>query len=153
MTSIFDNEFIPAEKSDAMYSYKKERGYFPGVITSGQLIIGIENRQGNSNVKFEQVKSRTKSTSMLHGKLSHGCRIKAQQEISVGSVDTQCGCLRIMVRYLHYELFSAFIFQSVAVVVMVFAVVVVILSLFVPRPYCRFVCPTGNLFKFAQNTK
>ena len=24
----FDNEFIPAEKSDALYSYKKKRGYF-----------------------------------------------------------------------------------------------------------------------------
>ena len=51
----FDNEFIPAEKEDALYSYKKERGYFPGVMTSGPLILGIENRQGNSNVKFEQV--------------------------------------------------------------------------------------------------
>jgi hypothetical protein len=51
----FDNEFIPTEKSDALYSYKKKRGYFPGVMTSGPLIIGIENRQGNSNVKFEQV--------------------------------------------------------------------------------------------------
>ena len=26
----FDNEFIPTEKSDALYSYKKKRGYFPG---------------------------------------------------------------------------------------------------------------------------
>ena len=51
----FDNEFIPAEKSDALYSYKKKRGYFPGVMTTGPLVIGIENRQGNSNVKFEQV--------------------------------------------------------------------------------------------------
>jgi uncharacterized protein with FMN-binding domain len=55
--------------------------------------------------------------------------------------------------WMNYELFSAFIFQSAAVVVMVFAVIVVILSLFVPRPYCRFICPTGSLFKFAQNTK
>lgn len=51
----FDNEFIPAEKSDALYSYKNKRGYFPGVMTAGPLVIGIENRQGNSNVKFEQV--------------------------------------------------------------------------------------------------
>lgn len=51
----FDNEFIPAEKKDALYSYKKKRGYFPGVMTSGPLVVGIENRQGNSNVKFEQV--------------------------------------------------------------------------------------------------
>lgn len=46
-----------------------------------------------------------------------------------------------------YELFTAFIFQSANVVVIVLAVVFVLLSVFVPRPYCRFVCPTGSLFK------
>jgi hypothetical protein len=56
----FDNEFIPAEKRDALYSYKKKRGYFSGVMTSGPLLIGIENRQGNSNVKFEQVEELTR---------------------------------------------------------------------------------------------
>lgn len=40
----FDNEFIPTEKNDALFSYKKQRGYFPGVATVGPLIIGIENR-------------------------------------------------------------------------------------------------------------
>lgn len=46
-----------------------------------------------------------------------------------------------------YELFTAFIFQSASVVVIVLAIVFVLLSVFVPRPYCRFVCPTGTLFK------
>ncbi len=69
----FDNEFIPAEKSDALYSYKKERGYFPGVITSGPLIIGIENRQGNSNVKFEQVEELTR---MIDNMEAHGMNIR-----------------------------------------------------------------------------
>lgn len=46
-----------------------------------------------------------------------------------------------------YELFTAFVVQSAGVVVVVLAVVVVVLSVFVPRPYCRFVCPTGSLFK------
>lgn len=46
-----------------------------------------------------------------------------------------------------YELFTAFIWQSASVVVIVIAIVFVILSVFVPRPYCRFVCPTGTLFK------
>ena len=59
----FDNEFIPAEKSDALYSYKKKRDYFLGVMTSGPLIIGLENRQGNSNEKFGQAEglSRTRN--------------------------------------------------------------------------------------------
>lgn len=46
-----------------------------------------------------------------------------------------------------YELFTAFIWQSASVVVIVLAVIFVLLSVFVPRPYCRFVCPTGSVFK------
>lgn len=46
-----------------------------------------------------------------------------------------------------YELFTAFIFKSASVVVIVLAVVFVVLAVFVPRPYCRFVCPTGTLLK------
>ena len=33
----FDNEFIPAGKSDALYSYKKKRGYFPGIDMKSRL--------------------------------------------------------------------------------------------------------------------
>lgn len=46
-----------------------------------------------------------------------------------------------------YELFTAFIFQSASIVVIILAIVFVVLSVFVPRPYCRFVCPTGSVFK------
>lgn len=49
--------------------------------------------------------------------------------------------------WMDYELFTAFIFNSASVVVIVLAVVFVLLSIFVPRPYCRFVCPTGTIFK------
>lgn len=49
--------------------------------------------------------------------------------------------------WMDYELFTAFIFQSASVVVIVLAVLFVLLSVFVPRPYCRFVCPTGTMFK------
>lgn len=50
----FDHEFIPTEKYDTKFSYKKERGYFPGVATIGDKIVGIENRDGNTNVRFHQ---------------------------------------------------------------------------------------------------
>ena len=50
----FDHQFIPTEKYDTVYSYKKERGYFPGVATIGNMIVGIENRDGNANVCFCQ---------------------------------------------------------------------------------------------------
>ena len=69
----FDNEFIPAEKSDALCSYKNKRGYFPGVMTSGPLVIGIENRQGNSNVKLEQVEELTR---MLDNIEAHGLYVR-----------------------------------------------------------------------------
>lgn len=56
----FDHKFIGAEKYDAKFSYKGERGYMPGVSvltdpdTGDDAIIGVENRDGNTNVKFHQ---------------------------------------------------------------------------------------------------
>lgn len=50
----FDHLFIPTQKYDAVYSYKKERGYFPGVATIGGMIVGLENRDANTNVRFHQ---------------------------------------------------------------------------------------------------
>ena len=52
-----------------------------------------------------------------------------------------------------YELFSAFMFNQAPVALMIVAGLFAILSAFVPRPYCRFVCPTGSIIKFSQNTK
>ena len=52
-----------------------------------------------------------------------------------------------------YEPFSAFIFQSASWVVIVLAMVFVLLSFIVTRPYCRFVCPMGTLFKLSQASK
>ncbi len=59
----------------------------------------------------------------------------------------------IWIKWMDYELFTAFIFQSASVAVTVLAAMFIILSAFVPRPYCRFVCPTGTLFKLSQNQK
>lgn len=69
----YDNEFTPAEKKDAVFSYKKRRGYFPGVMTCGPLILGIENRQGNSNVKFGQVEAILK---MMENLREHGLGVR-----------------------------------------------------------------------------
>lgn len=46
------HQFIPADKKDSKYSYKKAKGYSPGVATVGGLIVGVENRDGNANVRF-----------------------------------------------------------------------------------------------------
>ncbi len=49
--------------------------------------------------------------------------------------------------WMDYELFTAFLVGSASVGVLVAAVAVLVISVFVPRPYCRFVCPTGALMK------
>ena len=50
----FDHQFIEMEKYDAKMTYKKFTGYSPGVAVIGDLIMGIENRDGNANVRFHQ---------------------------------------------------------------------------------------------------
>ncbi len=50
----FDHQFIETEKYDAQMTYKHFRGYGSGIATIGNLIVGIENRDGNTNVRFHQ---------------------------------------------------------------------------------------------------
>lgn len=49
--------------------------------------------------------------------------------------------------WMDYELFTAFLYTSASVWVIVLAVLFLVLSVWVPRPYCRFVCPTGSLLR------
>ena len=50
----FDHRFIATEKNDAKPTYKKFTGYSPGIAVIGDHIVGIENRDGNANVRFHQ---------------------------------------------------------------------------------------------------
>ena len=50
----FDHQFIETEKLDAKVTYKKFTGYRPGVAVIGDVIVGIENSDGNTNVRFCQ---------------------------------------------------------------------------------------------------
>ena len=50
----FDHQFIETGKYDAKPTYKKFTGYSPGVAVVGDSIVGIENRDGNANVRFCQ---------------------------------------------------------------------------------------------------
>ena len=52
--------------------------------------------------------------------------------------------------WVDYELFTAFIYSSASVWVIVLAGLFLVLSVWVPRPYCRFVCPTGALVKSVE---
>lgn len=47
--------------------------------------------------------------------------------------------------WMDYELFTAFLYTSASAWVIAFALLFIVLSVWVPRPYCRYVCPTGYL--------
>ncbi len=61
----FDHQFIPTEKYDATRSYKKERGYFPAVASIENTPVYIENRNGNCQVKFNQLDTLKRVFSLL----------------------------------------------------------------------------------------
>jgi hypothetical protein len=50
----YDNQIIENSNYDAKTTYKKNKGYLPGIATIGEKIVYIENRDGNANVKVEQ---------------------------------------------------------------------------------------------------
>ncbi len=52
-----------------------------------------------------------------------------------------------------WELFGAFAWAAVPPLVVAFALAFVALSAFVPRAYCRFVCPTGTLLRLAESNQ
>ncbi len=52
-----------------------------------------------------------------------------------------------------YELFSAFVVKSASLGILIAAGAFLVLSLFVHRPYCRFICPTGAVITVMQRTK
>lgn len=49
---------------------------------------------------------------------------------------------------LDYEPFTAFIFNNASVAVFIIAGLSLITAIFIPRPWCRFVCPAGQILKW-----
>ena len=54
--------------------------------------------------------------------------------------------------WMGYEPFAAFFFTDASAVTLGIAGAFLVISLFIQRPYCRFVCPTGSLFKYAEGS-
>lgn len=52
VTLDFHHQAIDTEKYDTQYTYKKFKGYFPDITFVGGLIVSVENRDGNVNVRF-----------------------------------------------------------------------------------------------------
>ena len=77
----FDHQFIETEKYDAKPTYKKFLGYSPGVAVINDMIVGIENRDGNTNVRFNQKKKLWKESSSdwrlrnIYFSCPHGLRL------------------------------------------------------------------------------
>lgn len=59
----------------------------------------------------------------------------------------------IAVEWIDYEIFTAFIVQSASWTMIGIGLAFVVLSLFVPRPFCRFVCPTGTLLRLDTGSR
>lgn len=55
--------------------------------------------------------------------------------------------------WMGYEVFAAFFILEAGPVVLGIAGGFLLLSFFVARPYCRFLCPTGSLFKFSEGRR
>ncbi len=51
------------------------------------------------------------------------------------------------VSWIDFEVFTAFIVQSASWIILAVGGLFILLSLFISRPFCRFVCPTGSLLK------
>ena len=64
----FDHEFLEAEKYDAKMTYKHFLGYSLGVAVINNMIVGIENRDGNANVRFHQQDTLERIYTRLEGK-------------------------------------------------------------------------------------
>lgn len=65
----FDHQFTGGDKYDAKWSYKGGYGYFPGIATVGNLVVGVENRDGNAPVKFLQ----DATLGRIFSRLTYGC--------------------------------------------------------------------------------
>lgn len=56
----------------------------------------------------------------------------------------------VFVKWMDWELFQAFLFESAPITIIIVTAVMIALSIIVPRPYCRFICPTGTLFRISE---
>ena len=57
--------------------------------------------------------------------------------------------LKVVEDFTVFEPFSAFKFEAAALPSLIIAALFLIISLFVNRPWCRFLCPTGTLLSMS----
>ncbi len=74
---------LATEKYDSKRSYKKADGNFPGIASINNCPVYIENRNGNSNVKYKQDETLKRSYSLLN---EFGIQVK-HSRMDCGSFD------------------------------------------------------------------
>tara|TARA_B110000238_G_C16102327_1_gene428752 strand:+ start:256 stop:591 length:336 start_codon:yes stop_codon:yes gene_type:complete len=81
----YDNQIIKNSNYDAKTTYKKCKGYLPGIATMGDKIVYIENCDCNANVKFEQDQTLKRAYPIIgirerkDKSFSHGCWLILQK--------------------------------------------------------------------------
>ena len=61
-------QFLETEKYDAKPTYKKFLGYRPGLYFIGDMIVNVENSDGNTNVRFCQAETHKRFFALLESK-------------------------------------------------------------------------------------
>ena len=101
----YDNQFIPTEKHDATYSYKKAFGYFPGIAQVDLHPFYIENRDGSAGVKLDQAETlerafaQMKANGIKAGKARMDCGSYSEEVVEV----TSCNCKTFYIRAMNCQ--------------------------------------------------
>lgn len=59
-------------------------------------------------------------------------------------------CIGVVFDLTNIEPFSVFMFQTASVPVIILALLFIVLSFFIPKPWCRYFCPTGQLLEIIR---
>ena len=76
-----------------------------------------------------------------------GMRRMKLLRMSLWAVLMLLSLLGVWTSWMNYEIFTAFLWQSASWVMIAFLCVTLLISIFMPRPYCRLLCPTGTLIR------
>ena len=107
-TIDFDHQFLETEKYDAKPTYKKFLGYRPGVYVIGDMIVYVENSDGNTNVRFYQAETHKRFFALLEANSIRVNRFRADcgscsKEI-VSEIEKHCTHFYIPLIPQHYNL-------------------------------------------------
>ena len=103
LTLDYDNTIVFNEKSDSVLTYKKDRGYQPGVCTiNTHQVLYLENRNGNSDAKSFQHQTLQRMFDLLD---VH--KIRKMDNFRADSASYQYDVIKLLVEKVHHFYISA----------------------------------------------